>query len=411
MPLSRRDFLKTASLATAGATLAPRGALAAGEPTRSVVVINLNGGNDGLNTLVPVTGAQYDLYRTLRPTLSHDVDHLLPLAGVPDFRLNPAMTRLGEIFDAGRLAIVTGVGIPADGYGVFDHEASRFGYQSCTLAAVPPSTIPTGWLGRWLDGVERGPVTPGMNLGGGRLMLTGNSFRPVALKRVSDFRLFISHYDIQNREAAYRAIMKIPHADGGVGEQNRLLRVQVLEESAVLLGASAAYAPTVSYPETPLGQSLRECAKLVWADVGVRAMTVLMEGFDTHAGQNLNGSGTHDYMLADVSDSMAAFYSDLVNLGLSDRVLVLTISEFGRRVPENNDMGTDHGLASVCFAMGDMVHGGVYGNHPSLANLVLDGNLPTTTDFRSVYATALGGFLGADPVPILGGSFPAVPFL
>jgi len=410
MPINRRDFIRTASLA-AGATMLPRVSWGATGTDKVLVVVNLNGGNDGLNTLVPVSAAQYDAYRALRPTLAHDLDVLLPLSGAPDYRLNPAMTAFRDLYGQGRLAIITGVGVPDTAPGLFDHSAGQYEFQSCDLSGGGSASAPSGWIGRWLDGVERGQVTPGVDLGGGRLMLTGASSRPIGIRRVSDFRVKVTTFDQTARRAAYTSVTNLPVTEGGVGEQNRLLRLQVLQESDVLLTAAAGYAETVTYPDTGLGLSLRECAKLIWSDVGVRAMAVGLGGFDSHSGQNLNGSGDHDALLADVSNSIAAFHTDIVNLGLSGRTLILTISEFGRRAFENSDAGSDHGLASVCFALGEMVHGGVYGGYPSLTNLILDGNLETTTDFRSVYATALADHLGADPVPILGGSFAPVPYL
>ena len=408
--MDRRDFIRITALA-AGAAALPRSKAAAAGTDPVLVVVNLNGGNDGLNTLVPTSTTQWNAYRALRPTLRYDLDALLPLSGVPDYRLNPAMGGFRDLYNAGRLAIVCGVGVPAAAPGLFDHAAGQYEFQSCDLSGGSAQSAPTGWLGRWLDGVERGTVTPGVDLGGGRLMLTGSAFRPIGIRRVSDFRVKVTSFDQTARRAAYTSLMNLPVAEGGVGEQNRLLRVQVLEESDALLTAAAGYAETVTYPDSGLGRSLRECAKLIWSDVGVRALAVGMGGFDTHGGQNLNGNGDHDQMLGDVSSSISAFQADLTNLGLAGRVVTLTISEFGRRAKENNDKGTDHGLGSVCFAVGETVQGGLYGGYPSLTNLVLDGNLATTTDFRSVYATALAQHLGADPVPILGGNFPQVPYL
>jgi uncharacterized protein (DUF1501 family) len=202
-------------------------------------------------------------------------------------------------------------------------------------------------------------------------------------------------------------------AEGGVAEANRELRTQALAQSQTIMDATAGYVSTVTYPSSYLGTQLQECAKILYGNVGVRAIAVGSNGFDTHGGQNQpegTNLGDHDSLLKNVGDSVAAFYQDLGALGLSDRVLILTITEFGLRAYENADKGTDHGLAGVAFALGDMVQGGLYGLYPSLTNLH-DGSLKPTTDFRSVYATALGGWLGADPVPILGGTCAPVPYL
>jgi uncharacterized protein (DUF1501 family) len=324
------------------------------------------------------------------------------------------MTAMQGLFNQGKVAIINGVSVPENASELFSHEAGQFEFQSCDIVRNAAAGSPTGWLGRYLDSVPRGPVTPGIDLGGGRLLLTGTQHFPVSINSIRRFRLQVSGFDRANRRAAYTNLMNLPATGGDVAEQSRQYRLQAMQESDAIQSATAGYVPTVVYPDTDLGFHLEECARIIYGNVGTRALAVGIGGFDTHSDQNsTNGNplGYHASLLADVSDSIGAFYADLVNLGVSDRVIILTISEFGRRAYENGDKGTDHGFSSVCFAVGDSVNGGVYGEYPSLTNLVLDGNLAQTTDFRSVYTSTLGNFLQVDPVPIVGGSFPVVSFV
>jgi uncharacterized protein (DUF1501 family) len=278
---------------------------------------------------------------------------------------------------------------------------------------------PSGWLGRYLDGLEQGVVSPGIEIGGGnRLMLTGQSYDPLTVYSIRELELQISE-DRNDRRPAYERVMAVPRPDNAVAERNRLIRLAGLAQSQAIRDAVTSYQTTagVTYPNTWLGDSLQECAKIVYGNLGVCALAVGTGGYDTHGDQNSGGSATqlgyHDELLQDVGDSIKAFYDDLAGHGLSDRVLILTVSEFGRTPYENSDHGTDHGFSSVAMAVGDRVHGGIYGLYPSLAqqHLVFYDLTDVTTDFRSVYATAFANFLGADPVPLLGGNFPILGFL
>lgn len=402
------------AVGSGSSAIGSRSARATTAGARVVVIVNLFGGNDGLNTVIPLAQSEYDRYRHLRPTLRYDRDEILPLSGQPDFGLNRAMGAFQGLFNQGKLAIVNGVGVPETASELFSHEAGQYEFQSCDIERSVVSGPPSGWLGRFLDDVEAGPVTPGIDLGGGRLMLSGAHHVPVTINSVRRFQLQVSGADRSRRRAAYQDLMGHALQEGGVGERARAFRVQAIEESDVIQAATAGYVPSVTYPDTYLGFHLSECARILYGNVGTRALAVGADGFDTHSDQNAKGGqpqGYHETLLGDVSDSIAAFYTDLVNQGLSSGVLILTISEFGRRALENGDKGTDHGFGSVGFALGDSVNGGIYGNYPSLNSLVLDGNQATTTDFRSVYASIAANHLNVDPDPIVGGSYPLVPFV
>ena len=414
MAQSRRDFLKRAACGAVGLTVIEpllsrqAGSALAAAGDKIIVVVNLFGGNDGLNTVIPLK--EYARYRQMRPHLGHALASILPLSGQPDFGLNPGLTALQGLYNQGKVAILNGVGVPKEASGLFDHSAQQFEFQTCDIVRNNTAVPPSGWLGRYLDSESGSLVAPGIDMGGGKLMLTGSSFDPLTINSIDELQLQVS-FDEDARRAAYADIMAIPHVPSQVGEKSRILRVQGLAQSATIRTATQSYAPAVTYPDTSLASNLQQCAQIIYGDLGVRALCVGNGGFDTHGAQNDNGY--HDDLLKEVGDAIGAFYGDLKAHGLSDRVLILTISEFGRTPFENADRGSDHGYGSVAFAVGDSVHGGIYGDYPHLADgwLVFGDLLDVTTDFRSVYATAFANFMGIDPVPVLGGSFPTLGYV
>ena len=424
---TRRDLLRAGAVSALGfgmggglesalAALVPRPS-AAPRPRgdRVVVAVNLFGGNDGLNTVVPLR--QYDRYRALRPTVGWERDRLIPLPGhEDDFGLNPGMAPLADLFRTGKVAIVNGVACPRDAQGLFDHEASQQNFLTgATYGSAPPEQ-PTGWLGRLLDRLDGRVLPGGVDFSSAPLLLTGATSAPLSLSSIGGFSACPSA-DSGARHAAHERPRGLPAA-AGVTQRDQALRAQVLALSGALLVISDAYEVTagVSYPATHLGAALRDCAALIAADQGVRALAVGCGGFDTHSQQNVGPPDAppyHQGLWRAVSEAVVAFDADVRGHGLGARVVVVVFSEFGRRVYENHDLGTDHGLAGATLVIGDPVRGGLYGDYPDLGDdyLVLDGNLDLTTDFRSVYATILAQHLGADPEPILGGSFPLLGFV
>jgi uncharacterized protein (DUF1501 family) len=422
MAITRRQFLRRSAITAVGLSfgspllerVARAGARGA-STDKVVVTLNLFGGNDGLNTVIPLN--QYDRYRELRPKIGVDRDAALVLANAPDLALNPGMTALRDLYGNGKVAVIVGAGTPDDARGLFDHEAAQYEFQSADLTHATDTTQPTGWMGRYLDAVQEGVVSPGIDLGGGSLVMTGRQREALAITSIDQFQVQPS-FDPEARTAAYSDIQNIPHTTSGVGERNRQVRLAAIRQSEIVRDATQGYEPAVAYPEDNyLAETLLQTAKLITADLGVRGIAVGTDGYDTHAAQNDGAGGGelgyHDFLLNTVSEAVSAFYADLVAHGVADRVVLLTFSEFGRRPEENNDAGTDHGYGSVMFAVGNAVRGGVYGDYPSLAeaDFVLDGNLNATTDFRRVYAAVLGNFLGTDPSPVLGGDFEPIAFL
>ena len=424
MSTTRREFLRQSALTTLGLGIAvpriaraalPRAPVAAGDTV--VVALFLDGGNDALNTIVPLD--QVDRYREYRRRVGIDIERLIPLPGhADDFGVNPACAALVDLFAAGKVAIVNGVGPPVNALGLFNHEASRSIFITSAVEGHTGAGPLTGWLGRAADRLTRDdlPLAVGIGHGGGAI-ITGAVEKPLVLPSIASFRIE-GGGEGAARIAAYR---RIQAAAGGLppaAEHHRLLRLEVLEFSETLQQLAAAHraVSTTSYPRTLLGGAMRDAAALVAADRGTRCIAVSISGFDTHGQQNQRAGpddpfGFHEILLHDVSESVAAFTADLESVGGAERTVVLILSEFGRRVPDNPSLGTDHGFGSMMFAVGAPVRGGIYGDYPSLDDLVLGGNLAAPIDFRSVYATLLADHLDLDPVPILGGAFPRVRFL
>lgn len=401
MNFNRREFLKSA----AGAAVAPWRMWTGAAGTDAIlVVVNLYGGNDGLNTVVPIGDAQYALYARLRPTLKIPREMVLRLSGQDQphgpYGLNPVMTALRDLYEEGRVAIVAGVGVPRDAESMFDHAAGVYDFASADPYHLNfHSARPTGWLGRAIDDAPASTIPAGLDFGGGSLLLTGAENRPLSLGALSEFQLYAGNEALR----AYREIMEIERPDSPIAELNRALRKDAIDNGNVLREKTRGYRPKVEYPrDNPLGDSLRDIAAVIWGKLGARGFSVALGGFDTHKEQN--GNFFHLGLLKTFSDAVAAFYRDLRAQGLSRSVIILTVSDFGRRPEENSDGGTDHGYANCCFVVGDEVKKGIWGIYPSLesSKLVFDQNLDMTVDYRAVFATILARHFNLDPLPLVG---------
>jgi len=432
MKLTRRDFVKYGALAAAGMSLQNPVAQAAARKAKQalapsipnagekvVVCVNLFGGNDGLNTVIPTsTPGQYDDYLALRPLsgIGFDLSELTATNLDGSFALRPEMMPFKQLYDSGNLAVINGVGVPLNARHRYDHNAQQNTFQSCDITSSVLS-LPTGWMGRYCDGAPLGQIPPGVDLGGGRLMTTGLVRQPVSIWSINDFVLRITADAAEKaiRRATYEAIMNTPVPEGGVGEQERLYRKDALAQSDAIFAAIADYPtppytdPTSPYRNNTFHRQMQEAAKRIYADIGVQCIALGMGGFDSHGDQeaDVNGLPYHGYLWDRITSGVQALYTDLVTYlepvrpGISDRVLIVTISEFGRTPWQNTDLGTDHGIASSAFVVGtaNNVNAGVYGTYPGLkdGDFGNEQGLITTVDFRSVYATIAANFLGVDP--------------
>lgn len=411
-PVSRRTMLASTlgvvASGAAGSHLLLRGSLldalgvahAGADPGANIlVVIQQAGGNDGLNTVIPYTST---LYHKLRPTLAIPARAVLPLDNVAG--LHPHLSGIKRLWDGGHLAVVQGVGYPQPD---LSHFKSMIIWQTCDLTATRDS----GWLGRYLDTALAGDPNPlkAINIGD----LSPLAFRSRAnltpsLTSLSDFQIYVdAGADQQARMLhAFRSM----NADGDPNTTYAAIRATqgaTLRSIDTLQAIPSAYAPRVPYPSTDLAKQLKLVAQLIHANLGTRVYWVSQAGYDDHAAE----ATPHAQLLQELDGAVSAFYADMAARGLDRRLMLMTWSEFGRRVQENGDRGTDHGTAAPMLVIGGGVRGGIYGQDPVLSRLDGDGNLIASTDFRSVYATIIARWMGADPSPVAGGSFPLLPFL
>ncbi len=404
---NRRNFLKS-SLAAGGLVawglnvpaFLSRTALAAptsdkpGAKDTILVVIELTGGNDGLNTVIPFKDENY---AKLRPTLKQPENQVKKLTD--DIALHPQMTGLADLLQDNALCVVQGVGYP-------NPTQSHFRSMDIWQAASEAETLTEGWIGKALKGL---PNTPSFHLKSDNekapLALSGAPAAVPSIASIADFQLQMasaSGADKKNQRDVIEGSVQ------GTGDKGLLDFVQrtaadTYASSRRLQEIGKNYQPKATYPNTPLANRLKLAAQLIDADLGARIFYLSMDGFDTHSGQG----PAHATLLGNLSAAMTAFYKDLAARGNGERVLLMTFSEFGRRAKENGSRGTDHGSAAPMLLVGGKVKAGVVGKHPSLAELDM-GNLKFHTDFRQVYAAVLDQWLGVASKDVLGGKYEPV---
>ncbi len=398
MNIDRRTFLRGAALAPL-ALSAGRGGwwLPAGDE-RCLLVLELVGGNDGLNTVIPVDDAGY---ARLRPKLGSVRRGALALGDGTS--LHPALARVHGHLVAGRGAVVHGVGYePPDR----SHFRSRDIWHVGDPAHQQVGATTTGWLGRAAEQLVAaaggaGNGLPAVAIGGLEVPLLLHSRRVAApsLVRVEDFQWLSPS---GNGPIAAAAPSRHVVGSGGAGELLDAVRQAQTAGVALADGLTAAlsrYVPKADYPDDDLGRQLQLIARLLIAGVGTRLLHAAFGGFDTHARQ----LPTHAGLLRQLDAGLGALLDDLAGHGCLDRVTVLVHSEFGRRAAENASQGTDHGAAGPVFVLGGGVSAGPFGQRPDLA-LQVDGDVPPTCDFRRVYAELLRRLVV--PVePVLGAQF------
>jgi uncharacterized protein (DUF1501 family) len=367
----------------------------------ALVVVELEGGNDGLNTVIPFEDPLY--YRNRR-TLAIPRKEVIPLSD--RVGLNPRMKALGELYREGRVAVVQGVGYP-------DPDRSHFrSMEIWHTASTEPAAPGTGWLGRYLDTLLPSPAPAVPSDFPCGLALTDALPQALQSRRVT-VPVVAQLDSLGEADAAQVALLRKLSTGGLAGPAAApgaaaFLRRQAdtlyrIADRLKVAAEKAQPMPAAAYPEGDLGGQLRRAAQILGAGLGVRLLFVSLDGFDTHANQ----AAGHGDLLASLSQSLAAFQRDLAARKLSDKVLVMVFSEFGRRVDENASLGTDHGAASCMFLVGERVKGGLAGRYPSLEALG-DGDLIHNTDFRSVYATLLEAWLGCTHETVLGKPYPTL---
>ena len=394
-----------------------------GKDDTILIVLQLAGGNDGLNTLVPFAD---DAYHKARPRLAKKEKEIIKLSD--HVGLNAALPFLGSLFKEGDLGIVQGVGYP-------NPNRSHFVSTSIWETADTTNHSNSGWLGRYFDNACPGAdPTVGISFNKTQPESFGALKNPgVCLNSPELYRWIHSGGDKDQAEQFFADLNKpntgVDHdedepTDGGsiamaaggkvggiTGEGNLAFLERVALDARVssktILELAAKHRTTVRYDGTPLARNLNLVARMIAGGMPTRVYYVSHGGFDTH-NQQIN---SHDRLLGQLDSGLKSFFADLKQQGNDKRVVLMTFSEFGRRVSENASAGTDHGKASCLFLAGAGIKGGLLGTHPSLTDLS-EGDIKHTVDFRSVYGTLLGDWLKAPNLkPILGANYPKLGFI
>ena len=362
----------------------------------SLVVIQLSGGNDAMNTVVPYTnGIYHDSRKAIRLTEEHVID----LDGT--LGLNPSMGPMKTIWDAGKMAIINGIGYPKP-------NRSHFRSMDIWHTAESDHIADSGWLGRTIRELDPdgSNVITGINFGRGLPRALHCKGVPVAsVGNLETYGLMPDIADRMTRELAVDVFARMYGPD-----DTRDAVLQAIGETGmgaylgadILRAAPKAYSSTVEYEaEVPIAQSLRDISQVMLAELGTRVFYTQHAGYDTHAGELEN----HAKLWHELSTAVNEFLADLEEHGRGDDAVVLIFSEFGRRIRDNGS-GTDHGSGGVSFVLGNSVKGGFYGEYPSLEpGEQVEGDMRFNNDFRGTYATLLDQWMGIDPHTVLDGNY------
>ena len=361
----------------------------------SLVVIQLTGGNDAMNTVVPYTNGIYqDSRRAIRLT----EDDVIDLNG--KLGLHPNLGPIKNLWDDGKVAILNGVGYPRP-------NRSHFRSMDIWHTAETVEIAPDGWLGRAVREIDpdHRNVIAGVNFGRGLPRALHCKGVPVAsVGNLATYGLMPDITDTPTRELALDIFTRMyGPAEGkdaileAIGETG----MSAYLGADILRTAPRKYTSSVEYADSPIAQALRDAAQVMFADVGTRVFYTQHGSYDTHAGELAN----HAKLLEELSTAVGDFFVDLEEHGRENDAVVMVFSEFGRRIRDNGS-GTDHGSGGVAFVMGAPVKGGFYGEYPSLNPLdQVEGDMAYNNDFRGLYATLLDSWMGIDPYPVLGGTF------
>jgi uncharacterized protein (DUF1501 family) len=363
-----------------------------GRDRRVLVAIQLDGGNDGVNTIVPFRDEGYARHRK---ALRLPVNELIKVGD--ELGLHPALRNVAKLLEDGRLAIVQGVGYP---------NPSRSHFQSMAIWQTarfdPEDHAGLGWLGRGFDAVVQpqdstlGALSIFVGPGASPVAIRGRSTAAATLERLEDFALHSASAPMQQSTLS-----------GSNDDLRAYVSRSTMEAHATARRLSELAHPRdsgASYPRSTLGRRLELVSRLIKGDVAARVFYTTQSGYDTHAAQ----LPSHDGLLGELSVALKAFLDDMAASQLGDRVAVLCFSEFGRRVSENSSGGTDHGTAGPVFVAGACVNAGLVGKAPSLTHLE-DGDLKMSVDFRRVYAAVLSQWLSLPTQSALNGAFEPLP--
>ena len=386
-----------------------------GKDGKILVVVQLAGGNDGLNTVIPFAD---DAYHRNRPQIAHAAKDVLKINDYIGLHQN--LMPLKELFDDARACIIQGVGYP-------NPNRSHFRSMDIWHSAAPEKEVVTnGWLGRFFDNTCQGADPhAGVSIGETLpLAMKGDRITPLSFDRPEAYRyngkakeeyLALNKIDPNAKPAPEpesvkpsiaRATKKIEVTSASQLDFLHRTAMDAQLSSDDILRMTQRHSPPAQYPNGGFGTGLRTIAAMIAGGLPTRVYYVSLGGFDTHAGER----GRHDNLMQQFSQGVGAFWQDMKKQENDDRVLMMTFSEFGRRVQQNASGGTDHGAAAPMFLFGPKLKQGIVGNHPSLTDLDA-GDLKFNVDFRNVYATVLQNWLETPSKPILGSQFATIPIL
>jgi len=411
MAMTRRDFLRNGvgafTIGLAAPAFLTELAHAQGAGSRSLVVLYFGGGNDALSTLVPYNDP---FYYSRRPTIAIPAGEVVQIGSDRNntaLGLHTRLAGLRGIFDEGRLAIIQRTGYE-------NSSRSHFLGQDIWGSANPVNPQTTGWLGRYLDTLPS-PVSPLAAWDALREVpraLMGDRVSVPAIPSASAYTYASPNTGNEaaiERAYALRVASHVPIDRPHLAFVNSNIdaAMNTLDKVALV----TKYQPSLTYPASGLGQTMRTVAGAMATGVGTKVFWVQLGGFDTHASQ-VGNNGAYPRLMTELNDAVTAFYNDLRSQGLLGQVLLMSFSEFGRRAYENGSIGCDHGAAGLMFVLGGTVRGGLYGTAASLnpdpKNPTLEnngGDVRHETDFRSVYARVIDGWLGTDSAALLGADF------
>lgn len=381
--MERRDFLHWLAVSW-GLTFLPGRAWAGNNYDRLLILVELKGGNDGLNTVVPYVDEAY--YR-LRPRLALKREEVLQLDGRSG--LHPSLQPLLPSWQAGELAVIQGLGYP-------NPNLSHFrSIEIWDTASRSEEYLQSGWLARCFatHPAPAGFAADGILIGSGELGPLAGGARAIALSSPEQFQ----------RQARLAQ-------PAGEGRNAALAHIRKVESDIALAAARLLPQQTglrTVFPNGAFGNAVKTASQVIAGSDGVAVLRLTLNGFDTHQNQ----PGVHANLLRQLAQGLAALKAALIEMNRWDRTLILTYAEFGRRPQENRSNGTDHGTTNAHFALGGQVRGGLYGAPPALDRLDGNGNLPFAVDFRNLYATVLEHWWGIDSAGILGGRFETLPVL
>jgi uncharacterized protein (DUF1501 family) len=366
-----------------------------------LVVIQLTGGNDYMNTLIPYGDP---LYYDNRTTVGVPQDQVLPIDD--RFGFNPALAPIKEMYDQGKVALINGVGYPKP-------NRSHFRSMDIWHTCEPDKVGNEGWLGRVIRDLDPKAenVLTGVNFGRGlprALALQGVPVASVAVLESYGVLTGITGEPERSEALDVFARMYAPTIGSGpVMDYLGQTGLDALKGADILKTAPQKYHSNVEYANTSIGRNLQGIAKVLLADLGTQIFYTQHGGYDTHA----NEGPVHPKLWTELSQGITDFYADLKEHDVADNVLMFVFTEFGRRVKDNGS-GTDHGSGGLALAIGDPVKGGMYSEYPSLKEEdLLEGDLHYNIDYRGVYGTMVEKWLGLDPIPVVGGNFEQLAFV